>query len=452
MKSVTYPFYLFFLIISAFLAAPASVFATSDCARKLAVVVDPFSSGDELPTRFIERGYDVIAVHAHGPETREPIFFKSYVESGMRRLLVGDIEFDGNYEALANYLLARGASIVTAGSESGVIVANKLAAQMQLRGNEASYAINWIDKYEMHMRLKEAGLPYIDQIKTDRIEEALRWREAHGKWPVVIKPPSSAGTNGVIFVRDEEHLRRAFESLIGKKNGMGLLNEKVLIQEFVEGEEYAVDTVGIDGRHIVTEFLYYERSLIPGAATLYRSNHMIPFEGEIQKKLYAYALDVLKVLKIENGPAHMEVKIRPDGQPVLVEVGARICGAYSPTFVRASTGYCQVQATVDAYSDPETFFLRPIAYDFKRHAQDFFVATQTPGYLFDSTMLEAIQKLPGVLAVYPSFKDGEVLPASIDADSLVLHVQMAHEDLQTMIDTRRQIEAWEAEGRFERAP
>ena len=40
---------------------------------------------------------------------------------------------------------------------------------------------------------------------------------------------------------------------LGKRNGLGLINDAVLAQEFLEGKEYVIDKVSKDGVHKVSE-------------------------------------------------------------------------------------------------------------------------------------------------------------------------------------------------------
>ena len=46
-------------------------------------------------------------------------------------------------------------------------------------------------------------------------------------------------------------MKRGFDKINGAINGLGVVNEGVLIQEFLEGKEYVVDSVSRDGKHKV---------------------------------------------------------------------------------------------------------------------------------------------------------------------------------------------------------
>ena len=54
-----------------------------------------------------------------------------------------------------------------------------------------------------------------------------------------------------LVFRSLEEVQRAYGSIMGKINGLGLENQYVLVQEFLDGTEYVVDTVSLNGIHKV---------------------------------------------------------------------------------------------------------------------------------------------------------------------------------------------------------
>ena len=59
----------------------------------------------------------------------------------------------------------------------------------------------------------------------------------------VVKPGMSAGTDDVFLCSSLDDAEVAFERILGKRNGVGLINESVLAQEFLVGKEYVIDKV-----------------------------------------------------------------------------------------------------------------------------------------------------------------------------------------------------------------
>lgn len=66
-----------------------------------------------------------------------------------------------------------------------------------------------------------------------------------------MKPVQSAGTDDVFLCSNADEAEVAFTRILGKRNGLGLINEAVLAQEFLQGKEYVIDKVSKDGAHKV---------------------------------------------------------------------------------------------------------------------------------------------------------------------------------------------------------
>ena len=58
----------------------------------------------------------------------------------------------------------------------------------------------------------------------------------------VVKPVEGAGSDGVFICDSPEAVRKALTALEGTKNVLGLTNYAVLLQEYLRGDEYVVDT------------------------------------------------------------------------------------------------------------------------------------------------------------------------------------------------------------------
>ena len=75
----------------------------------------------------------------------------------------------------------------------------------------------------------------------------------------MIKPPKSASTDGVTRVARGEGWRAVFGSLIGQSNRLGLVNDRLVVQEYCRGTEYVVDTASFAGRHSVSDICRYHK-------------------------------------------------------------------------------------------------------------------------------------------------------------------------------------------------
>ncbi len=65
----------------------------------------------------------------------------------------------------------------------------------------------------------------------------------------VVKPVEGAGSDGVSICDSADEVRAAFARLEGTKNVLGITCYQVLLQEYLKGDEYVVDTVSRNGVH-----------------------------------------------------------------------------------------------------------------------------------------------------------------------------------------------------------
>lgn len=108
----------------------------------------------------------------------------------------------------------------------------------------------------MGEKVRDAGVRAVKQKLCLTLEELHEFlgtisRGDGGILKSVVKPVQSAGSDDVFLCTTVTQAENAFNRILGKMNGLGLLNTSVLVQEFLEGKEYVVDKVSKDGVHKV---------------------------------------------------------------------------------------------------------------------------------------------------------------------------------------------------------
>jgi len=144
-------------------------------------------------------------------------------------------------------------------------------------------------------------------------------------------------------------------------NILGKTNSEVVLQEFLEGKEYVIDTVSYNGIHKCTAIWEYEKRPCNGYDFVYFAERLRSGDGKMEQELVTYQKQVLSALGIKNGAGHGEVMYTPDG-PRLVEVGARCHGAegnWIPLANKVYSGVNQVKVLVDTYLDLDTWHQTP---------------------------------------------------------------------------------------------
>ncbi|MBY0443528.1 MAG: ATP-grasp domain-containing protein [Mycobacteriaceae bacterium] len=318
-------------------------------------IVDGVSTGVRLARELHARG---IAC-AHVAST--PTYRHAATSPENHHLYTAQFALDraDDFQQLAAAVRAWSPTFVIAGSESGVALADSLCAALGItEANDATTTAWRRNKYAMHDRLRRTGLAHARQIRTADIGQAAQWLCDHNNYPVVVKPLDSAGSDGVQVCDNFDHALAAFASLRGVPHALGGLNEEVLIQEYLAGTLYAVNTISWNGEHYVSDIWKDKRRPRPGGAFLFEGKVLQPSDGEIEQALSVYTCRVLDALGLRYGAGHSEVMWTSRGA-VLVEVNARLNGACieDATIVQA-LGYTQAQLLADAYVRPKNFHER----------------------------------------------------------------------------------------------
>lgn len=415
--------------------------------KGVVVVVDGYSSGRDLAPALQAKGYDVIHVKSR---PKLPSLYESAYNPDHYS---GELVHNGsNLEEIALILKAYSPLAVLTGAESGPIFAAHLTRRLGLHnGNDLQFAETFRDKYVMGEVLRSKGIRSVKQALAATAEQALAFARTQNGKPVVLKPKNSSGTNQVFVCKTEAEIKRAFHQIHGKVNFELELNTSVLVQEFLEGDEYAVNGVGLNGTHKFSDIWLYDRTLIEGAATVYNTDRLLPFEGNPQSELVRYALAVLEALGIRNGPTHMEIKMTPSG-PVVVDLGVRMSGSKVPRLTQAALGEGQVELTLESILSSHQFMLRPQGYTLRKHATFVEIKSEGGGALMSTRYLTRLERLPGVILAAFDLPHGAPLQRTVDADTTIGRAWVVHEDPSVLNATVRTIQKWEREGRFEQRP
>lgn len=399
----------------------------------LVTIVDAYSSGRLLPHWFRANRHD--CVHISSSDFAERCLGGSFRPSDF----CATLRYRGDFEQAVKELQQFGVAAVVAGSETGVLLADALASRLDVPGNGIRRSAARRDKYLMSEVLRENGLDAVSGCHARSIEEGVSWASALDRWPVVAKPCASAGGDLVQICESEEELARALGAVIGQRNKIGVDNEGAIVQEYVEGKVYSVNTVSCEGRHYVTHIWKYEKQ-----GFLYDHQYLIPFEGEVQSALTSYASAVLDAMEIAYGPAHIEI-IRRGDSPVVVDFGARLQGRNTPILNRECTGVGQDELTADAYVDAESFrrkTARP--YHIYKYQMTVDFISNAEGRVVSIDAFEEIKRLPSYHLLHLNLTVGGELQRTVDQFTSPGHVDLIHRDPQQLrrdLATIREIEA-----------
>jgi biotin carboxylase len=238
----------------------------------------------------------------------------------------------------------------------------------------------------MREALVAAGVPAVRQICTDSAAAAAAWIHAEGLAgaDLIVKPPMSAGTDGVTLVPAGQDWRPVFDGLLHRTNKLDIVNDQVLVQERLVGTEYVVDTFSHDGVHTVVNICRYGKR-----GVVYDSLEWLPYDVDLYGELVQYTRRALDALGVRFGAAHSEVMVTADG-PRLIETGVRLHGGGQPRFCRVATGDSQVDRTVRYCAGEEV----PDAFDLRQHLTVVFLISRATGVVRNAEIFDRLTELP----------------------------------------------------------
>lgn len=241
--------------------------------------------------------------------------------------------------------------ICTISTDLGAITVNYVAERLGLVGNSKYCTEVSTNKKLMRECFAQNGDPspksiqvdmeaIRDTFSDDSIDDFLSLNEV--SYPVIVKPTDRSGSRGIFKLSSKKGLANAVKvaSDVSFESG-------VLIEEFVDGEEYSVEYVSWNGKH---QFLQLTKKYTTGEPHFIETGHLEPApvsEKTLQnvKRIVEHALSSLQ---IRYGASHSEIKITEDGKIKIIEIGGRMGGDFiGSSLVKLSTGVDFVQAVIE---------------------------------------------------------------------------------------------------------
>jgi hypothetical protein len=293
-------------------------------ASKIAIVVDPYSSGALYQSEFAKHGVSCIAIQSSLPLPAH--FVQDLDPSKFIEVLLPSPS-----KELASRLYGLNVVAVVAGCDTGVMLTDDLAERLGLPGNDPSKSVIRRYKDQMQEALKLRGLRHIHTTAFESLDEFFTRLNEFDDDIFVIKPINSAGSEGVRFAKGCQGLSEAMKaSPWGKENVLGEVNTGFAVQPFISGCEYVVDMVAMGDGFFVTSVCRVHKVEINGSRFVCDSVDLLdPQDAELDD-LIIYAQEAASALGAIAGPIHMELIWGRYG-PVMIEAGARLPGAGLPS-------------------------------------------------------------------------------------------------------------------------
>jgi biotin carboxylase len=296
-------------------------------------------------------------------------------------------------------------------SEFYVCLVAELAAVLGLAGLNPRAAQTCRHKPTTREILRGAGLLTPDFHLLGPKENAREFADTLS-YPCVVKPPSDSSSHGVRLVRNRaEFLAHCHRIREWKENVRGqLLNGDVLVESFLEGPEYSVETMTLcDGTTSVIGVTDKHLSLPPHFVEM---GHDFPSRASdlIKQDLAHTVLRALAAVKFCFGPAHTEIRWTKRG-PVVIEINPRLAGGMIPELINYATGIDLLQVWLDLLLG-RSVDLTPKRYGV---ASIRFLTAQQAGQIREMGGMERARAIPSVREISISLQAGASVRPAEDA-------------------------------------
>jgi biotin carboxylase len=407
--------------------------------KKIAIV-DAYSGAKHYPQ--IAKRLGTACVHI---QSEDPIP-DCYARSFTPERFVENLIFKKDISQIAQRLRELKVEDVIAGIETGVELADELTSLLGLPGNDPTLSLARRDKKLMHDVARTNGIRVPNQISVTESDPALKWIAKHQTYPVVVKPPRSAGSDGFRVCRNEAEVVEAIHELVGKTNKLGKVNDTALVQEFIQGEEFAVNAVSCEGVHKISHIWHYRKSERDGYKIYDWESLLDPTSAWAQQlKEMTYA--TLNAVGITNGPSHTEIMIDNRG-PVLIETAGRIDGISNPGSDEITVGVSQIELAILAKINPLHFRTRiPEMYHSSKLAVNVAMISNHSG-IVNGINIETLQGLRSYAGSRLFISPGEHLSFTKDIFTSPGFVFLAHDDNDVLLSDYREIRRLELDNKI----
>ncbi|MCM3741808.1 ATP-grasp domain-containing protein [Oceanobacillus luteolus] len=222
-------------------------------------------------------------------------------------------------EACLQYAISKKVDgVITAATDYGVISAAYVAQEMNLPGLNYEVAKIVKNKYLVRRNLFENKVDDIKQYYEIANLTKLNKIKDNISYPVIVKPCDGSGSKAINKVNTFEELVLACNDAINAS-----LEGKALIEDFIEGKEFGVESFVFNGQVHILGVMGKQMTDPPDYAEL---GHYMPSGLSIEEKIKRVVRNAIKSLGINFGSVNMDILVTNSNDICIIDVGARMGG------------------------------------------------------------------------------------------------------------------------------
>ncbi|MFN2385605.1 MAG: ATP-grasp domain-containing protein [Thermoanaerobaculia bacterium] len=268
--------------------------------------------------------------------SERPSTLENLNPAGLITLPFGDR--DRSTEAAVDFARSYPVDAVIGVDEETAVAAASIAAALGLPHNPVEAVATARNKARLRAALTQSGVPSPHHWLFHRTDDP-RAPSKQVTYPCVLKPTFLSASRGVIraddpnaFVRAWKRIEKILDEPDVREKGGGAA-EEILVEEFVPGEEVAVEGLLRNGALTVLAIFdkpdplegpYFEE-------TIYVTPSRKP--PGLQSEIAGVTAAACRALGLRDGPVHAELRCAPDGVR-LIEIAARSIGGLCSRVLR----------------------------------------------------------------------------------------------------------------------
>lgn len=294
-------------------------------------------------------------------------------------------------------------------SDGAVQLTDQIAACLHKPGNPSTGLLGSArrNKWVMHRAMQNAGL------RTMREQVVTNWPDAKAlldTWnpplssenPCVFKILQGSGGDGTVRINSLDQAKKTWAKLQGSTDATGDVSTEVLVQEFLVGKEYAIDSVSRNGVHKVVAVWMEDFRPANGIFDQYFGMKLMNPDHQKIKSIIEYGTQVLDATGLHNGAANTEIKWLDNQQiPCLMEINARWAGINwgdGLTAEETCTGKNIIEAAFESYLDKAAFDAMPAVRPITCHSALIQTLNYKAGFLKAIPGLDEVKKMKTYLS------------------------------------------------------
>jgi biotin carboxylase len=199
-------------------------------------------------------------------------------------------------------------------------------------------------------KMNDVPCPWFSEVKSE--EELRSFTSDRENQKYVIKPTDGSGARGVLLIDENTDLSWAY-----KESKSWSLSGKIIIEKFEEGMQLSTES-----------FILNNKCFTPALAerNYARLNQFKPYiiedggtipaivDKKLTEKISSLILDGAHAMGISKGVVKGDIVINKDGEPLIIELAARLSGGWLSTHqIPAATGVDLVNAVMSEALDIE---------------------------------------------------------------------------------------------------